>query len=94
MVLLIDFDSDSARLDTVRQRIPELERTGLCSRYVERARKPETRCSRSYEEIGQAIAQDCRDNSQTILNHALLQRSKGELERLRGSMRPVIFPSG
>jgi hypothetical protein len=94
MVLLIDFDDDAARLDTVRDKIPERLRERV---FVLGAQSEPESLKRaglgSYEKIGQAIARDCRDNTETILNHALLQHNAGELSRLRLHVRPILFPS-
>jgi hypothetical protein len=46
----------------------------------------------SYETIGLALAQDCRDETDTTWGHDLLRHNAGELERLRETVRPILFP--
>jgi hypothetical protein len=45
----------------------------------------------SYETIGMALAKDCREGTDTIWGHALLQHNAGELVRLREHVRPILF---
>jgi hypothetical protein len=92
-VLLIDFDNQfTARFQNVKAQIPAhltdrvfilgalddpeaLKRAGLGS----------------YEDIGAAMAEDCRQETDTIWGHALLQHNAGELGRLRQHVRPLLF---
>jgi hypothetical protein len=92
VVLLIDFDGNADRLNYAKKRIPghlaervfiigalnepeELKRAGLGS----------------YENIGKALAQDCRQETNTTWQHNLLQHNAGELDRLRERVRPILF---
>jgi hypothetical protein len=45
----------------------------------------------SYETIGMALAQDCREGTDTW-GHALLKHNTAEIERLREHVRPILFP--
>jgi hypothetical protein len=45
----------------------------------------------SYEEVGLAMAKDCRDNGEATWSHRLLRHNAGELERLRKQVRPILF---
>ena len=45
----------------------------------------------SYETIGKAMADDCRDETNITWDHALLQHNAAELERLRQQIRPLLF---
>lgn len=45
----------------------------------------------SYEEVGSALAEDCRGGTDTTWGHRLLRHNKGELERLRTHVRPILF---
>jgi hypothetical protein len=45
----------------------------------------------SYENIGLAMARDCRDNTEVTWSHGLLCHNAGELERLRKHVRPILF---
>jgi hypothetical protein len=46
-----------------------------------------------YEEIGSAMAKDCRDGTDSIWGHRLLQHNAREIDRLRTRVRPILFPS-
>jgi hypothetical protein len=46
----------------------------------------------SYETIGMALAQDCREGTDTTWGHALLKHNTAEIERLRQHVRPILFP--
>lgn len=92
MVLLIDFDSDDGRLDDARNKIPERlrERVFILGAWTE----PEDLKKAGfglYEEIGSAMAQDCREETDKVWGHALLQHNAGELARLREQVRPILF---
>ena len=92
MVLLVDFDGDENRRTQVRQNIP----SDLAARvYILGCLKePEDlrRSLGSYETIGQSLAQDCRHDTNSTWNHALLIHNAGELDRLRTRVRPILFP--
>ena len=92
MVLLIDFDRDEGRLALAKSRIPgsltervfvlgalsepeELKRAGLGT----------------YEEIGSAMARDCREDTDTTWNHDLLRCNVNEVARLRESVHSILF---
>jgi hypothetical protein len=92
IVLLIDFDSDARRLETARSRIPERlqSRVFILGAWSE----PEdlTRAGLGlYEAIGSAMAKDCREETDAIWGHDLLVHNAGELARLRGQVRPILF---
>ncbi len=93
MVLLIDFDNDfEARLQKVKARIPVhlTERVFVLGALGE----PEalrTAGLGSYEDIGLAMAKDCREETDRTWGHALLQHNAGELERLRERVGPILF---
>jgi hypothetical protein len=94
MVLLIDFDGKQERLTEAKANIP--------ARLAERVfilgalSKPEALKKAnlgSYEEIGRALAKDCREGTDTVWGHDLLRHNAGEIERLRQHVRPILFPS-
>ncbi len=94
MVLLIDFDGDANRLSRVKARIPAhlTERVYVLGALNE----PEDLKAAdlgSYETIGLAMAQDCREETESTWNHPLLRHNAGELRRLRERVRPILFPS-
>jgi hypothetical protein len=92
MVLLIDFDGREDRLQDAKTGIPihlaervfilgalsepeDLKRAGLGM----------------YEDIGSAMARDCRDETETTWGHDLLRHNADELARLREQVRPILF---
>ena len=95
MVLVIDFDGKAARLQDVKARIPGhlTERVFILGTLTEPEALRQCRLG-SYEEIGLAMARDCRDGTNTIWGHDLLRHNESELVRLRQRVRPILFPSG
>ena len=91
MLLLVDFDRHIERLDTIKARIPDrlAERVFLLGVLSE---PEELRAQEgSYETIGQRMANDCQNETETIWGHELLQHNVGELDRLRKQIRPLLF---
>ena len=95
MVLLIDFDGNDMRLAHVRNRIPEqlADRVFVLGAWSE-PEKLKSAGLGSYEEIGSAMAQDCRDDTEKIWGHVLLRHNEDELSRLGERVRPILFPPG
>jgi hypothetical protein len=95
MVLLLDFDGRANRLQDVQARIPGdlAERVFVLGALTEPEALRQCRLG-SYEEIGLAMARDCRENTDTIWGHELLRHNESELVRLRERVRPILFPSG
>lgn len=94
MVLLIDFDGREGRLDEAKAVVPDdlKERVFILGAWS----KPEDLRKDglgSYETIGQALAKDCREETDTTWGHRLLRHNAGELDRLRKHVRPIIFQS-
>ena len=91
MVLLIDFDRKTDRLNLAKAAIPDRmkERVFVLGALSE----PEDlrKVFGSYETIGRAMGKDCRDNTELTWAHDLLCHNGVELERLRRSVRPVLF---
>lgn len=94
MVLLIDCDGDDERLIEAKAGIPENLRERV---FILGAREePESlrqELGMTYEEIGLALAKDCRDNTNGISTHEHLSHNLAELERLRTLVRPIFFPA-
>lgn len=93
MVLLIDFDGRSDRLENAKARIPE----DLTRRVFILGASTQPEALRqanmgSYEEIGMAMARDCRQDTDHIWAHNLLRHNAGELARLREHVREILFP--
>jgi hypothetical protein len=92
MVLLIDFDGKDERLGSARGRIPERlrDRVFILGAWGE----PEDLKRAGlgvYEVIGSALARDCREETNSIWGHELLQHNASELARLRERVRPILF---
>jgi len=94
LVLLMDFDGDLERLSQAKAEIPNdlTERVFILGALT----KPEALKQAglgSPEEIGLAMAKDCREGTDTIWGHELLRHNAAELERLLPRVRPILFPS-
>jgi hypothetical protein len=92
MILLIDFDGKEERLGYAKATIPGhlTERVFILGAWSE----PEAlrKDLGDYETIGLAMAKDCREETDTIWGHPLLQHNASELDRLRDRVRPILFP--
>jgi hypothetical protein len=90
-LLLIDFDSDPARLNIAKGYIPDslAQRVFILGVWTE----PEELKARlgSYKAIGSAMALDCREGTGVTWEHKLLRHNSPELARLRESVRPILF---
>jgi hypothetical protein len=90
MILLIDFDNDASRLETMKAVIPQelIDKVFVLGALSE----PEAlRHLGSYETIGKMIAEDCRSGTHTILAHPLLRHNDSELIRLRNAVHGFLF---
>jgi hypothetical protein len=93
VVILIDFDNHfAARLQSAQAQIP----ANLTDRVFILGSLDDPEALRkaglgSYENIGAAMAEDCRQETDTTWGHALLQHNAGELDRLRQHVRPLLF---
>lgn len=92
VVFLIDFDRDKNRLSYVKDRIPEelKDRVFVLGVFDE----PEdlikdTKMKK--EEIGQALAKDCTDNTNELWGHDLIKHNKTELGRTIETVKPFLF---
>ena len=93
MVLLIDFDGQPIRLDRARAAVPAnlMDRVFVLGVLTE----PEGLTASvgcHYEEIGRAVARDCREETTETWGHDLLRHNASELERMRQRVRPILFP--
>jgi hypothetical protein len=91
MVLLIDLDGRQGRLDQAKESIPDTlkDRVFVLGVWTE----PEALKANlgSYEKIGLAMAEDCREDTTATWGHELLRHNSGEMERLRQKVRPILF---
>ncbi len=91
MVLLIDFDSDAARLTDAQACIPPSLKNRVFM--IGALTQPEALRKQlgSYETIGLALAKDCRENTNTTWGNDLLRHNETELQRLRQCVLTVLF---
>jgi len=88
VVLLIDFDRKDDRLNYAKSQIPDHleDRVFILGVWSE----PED-LKVPLEEIGSALARDCREEIDVTWNHELLRHNVNELARLREQVRPILF---
>ena len=93
MVLLLDFDNNiDQRTETIAEAIPDEVKSRLFLLGVRS--EPEalrTALASSYEQIGRKMAQECREDSQQVWAHGLLQHNLPELARLSSAVRAFLF---
>jgi hypothetical protein len=92
MVLLIDFDGSEERLVEAKATIPVdlADRVFILGAWSEPEALRQAKLG-SYETIGKAMAEDCREGTDTIWGHDLLKHNASELDRLREQVRPILF---
>jgi hypothetical protein len=91
LLVLIDGDGQPARFDQAKQRIPAdlADRIFILGTSTQpEALKPDLG---SYEEIGRALAQDCRHGTDRTWSHCLLRHNAAEVARLREHVMPILF---
>ena len=93
VVLLIDFDNHVERLSDAKAQIPAhlIERVFILGALSQPEGLRQANLG-SYEDIGLAMAKDCREGTDGIWGHELLQHNASELARLRERIRPILFP--
>lgn len=93
LVLLIDFDGHTDRLSDPKAEIPLdiADRVFVIGVWSE---PEDLRASRkqSLEQLGKALAAECRDGISDLWSDQLLRHNLPELERLRQTVRPILFP--
>ena len=94
MVLLIDFDGHQERLNTAKAKIPD----GLAERVFILGALTNPEALRqanlgSYEEIGLALARDCREGTATVWDHELLRHNAGEARPFAAARTSDLVPT-
>lgn len=93
IVLLIDFDDDAVnRSAYVRGQIPPQYADRVFVLGVES--EPErlrAACNKKFEPIGEALADECAENTTDLWSHALLKHNAMELARLTADVKPFLF---
>ena len=92
MILVIDFDGVENRLQKVREIIPQdlVDRVFVLGALIE----PEglrTANLGTWENIGQNLARDCRENTTITWSHKLLMHNADELKRIIPILKPILF---
>ena len=92
MVLLIDFYDDENRLSYVKSKIPDdLKARVFVLGVLSEPENLRTDTNKNFEQIGEALAKDCADNTNELWGHTLLKHNKGELDRMASSVKPFLF---
>ena len=91
VVLLVDFDEDPKRLSTVLRSVPAdlAERVFVLGAWTEPEALKQAGLG-SYESIGRAMADDCRNHTRKIWSHELLKHNEGQLDRLCQVMSELL----
>lgn len=93
IVLLIDFDYDTGRLEKNKNRIP----ADLSDRVFVigvLSKEPKDLCKETgmnLEKVGEELAKNCADNIPGLWDHELLRHNKPELERMIPSVKSFLF---
>ena len=92
VVLLIDFDQRENRLEYVKQKIPEdLQERVFILGVQSNPEKLRNYTQKTFETIGETLANNCADNTNDLWSHDLLKHNETELERMREIIKPFLF---
>jgi len=92
IVLLIDFDQQhEKRLTHVKEISPELVDRVFVLGALSEPENLKRNIGKSFEKIGEALLQDCVDNTRIIWGHDLLKHNESELDRMILSVKPFLF---
>jgi len=92
VVLLIDFDKDKDRLSWVKDLIPEdLKERVFVLGVLSNPEDLKNNINKSFEKIGESLANDCAENTNHLWGHDLLKHNKTELDRMIASVKPFLF---
>ncbi|MFM9264161.1 hypothetical protein [Tychonema sp. BBK16] len=92
MVLLIDFDDDENRLSYVESHIPDdLKSRVFVLGVLSEPENLKRESKKTFQEIGEALAKDCSDNTNELWGHHLLKHNKPELDRMTTYVKPFLF---
>lgn len=92
VVLIIDCDGDKDRLANVMAQIPmELRNRIFVLGVLTEPEKLRRDTRRGFDEIGEALAQECSNNNYELWEHPLLQHNEEERQRLRTTIHSFLF---
>ncbi len=92
MVLLVDFDEQDNRLETIKQAIPAVlqDRVFIPGAWSNPERLSKA-LSMGYEQIGEALAKECDEKAFDLWNHELLRHNEAERIRMAETLTPILF---
>jgi hypothetical protein len=93
VVLLFDFDGEGDRRDEATRIIPEhlSDRVFVLGPWTNPEAVKRAHPGSTLETVGKALAQDCREGTDTAWRHELLRHNSAELVRLRERARAILF---
>ncbi len=92
MILLIDFDQSENRFIYVENKIPNDLKDRVFILGVESNPEDLKRSTKkSFEQIGEALADDCVEDKDDVWGHELLKHNASELSRMRKIIKPFLF---
>ena len=92
LILLIDFDLCKERLSYVKDKIPvDLQDRVFLLGVISNPESLKRDLGKSFEEIGEILANNCSDNTNELWEHELLQHNNLELDRIIASVKPFLF---
>ncbi|OIP68186.1 MAG: hypothetical protein AUK43_16845 [Oscillatoriales cyanobacterium CG2_30_40_61] len=92
IVLLIDFDRREDRFSYVHNHIPDDIKARVFILGVQSNPEMLRRVTnKSFEGIGEALAEDCANNRNELWGHDLLEHNRSELDRMILSVKPFLF---
>ena len=91
-VLLLDFDLDEDRRAEIFSLVPSdlLARVFVLG-VQSNPEALKNSAKLNFEQIGSALAKDCREKTATMWSHSLLQHNAEELNRARETLAPLLF---
>ena len=94
VVLIIDLDSRTERLQDIRQEFAaEYADRVFILGIASEAEDLKRALNLTFESIGEALADNCRRGTNDVWGHDLLSANASEIERLRGQVCPFLFES-
>lgn len=92
IVLLIDFDEQNGRLDLIKEQVPlEIQDRVFILGVFSEPEALKREVGKNLEEIGKALADDCKDQTEILWGHELLKHNKAELDRVNQLFRQYLF---
>jgi hypothetical protein len=92
LLLLIDCDKQRDRIQQMRSLVPHEYSDRVFILGIESEAEDLKRAlGVSFEDIGKGLASDCRDDTNKLWGHKLLQDNATEVSRLREYVYPILF---